>query len=160
MPVRNDKRAKTTYRFGMPVFLLICALLWCIVTVGYLLFGGTERGNFQSSGWERGFTAAGIAVCVICVWFLCRWALGRFSVHSGKWRLFVLSCAAIITSLIMTVVIPFSPCHDSYDLLSFLEKLSLGEDTAYMTTYLAAFSTNRLTALLYFPFVQGFFTKA
>lgn len=156
MPVRNDKRAKTTYRFGMPVFLLICALLWCALTVGYLLFGGTEPGSFQSSGLERGLAAAGIAVCVICVWFLCRWALGRFSVRSGKWRLFVLSCAAIITSLIMTVVIPFSPCHDSYDLLSFLEKLSLGEDTAYMTTYLAAFSTNRLTALLYFPFVQLF----
>lgn len=156
MPVRGYKRKRAKYRYGIPVFLLICALVWCALTGGYLLFGGLGVQTFQSTGIARVLTALLSAAFAVSVWCLCRWVLGLLHIQPGWPRLLLLSCVAIAVSLFMAFRIPFSPCHDAYDMLSFLEKLLLGENTVYMSSYFAAFSSNHLTALIYLPFVKLF----
>lgn len=156
MPVRGYKRKRTAYRCGILVFILVCALAWCVLAGGYLIFGGLSAQTFQSTGIARVLTALLSAAFVVSVWCLCRWVLGLLHIQPGWPRLLLLSCVAIAVSLFMAFRIPFSPCHDAYDMLSFLEKLLLGENTVYMSSYFAAFSSNHLTALIYLPFVKLF----
>lgn len=156
MPVRGTRKKKAAYRCGIPVFILACALAWCVLAGGYLLFGGLSAQTFQSTGTARALTALLSAAFTVSVWCLFRWVLGLLHIQPGWPRLLLLSCAAIAVSLFMAFQIPFSPCHDAYDMLSFLEKLLLGENTVYMSSYFAAFSSNHLTALIYLPFVKLF----
>lgn len=108
MPVRGYKRKRAKYRYGIPVFLLICALVWCALTGGYLLFGGLGVQTFQSTGIARVLTALLSAAFAVSVWCLCRWVLGLLHIQPGWPRLLLLSCVAIAVSLFMAFRIPFT----------------------------------------------------
>lgn len=92
----------------------------------------------------------------VCVFFIAKFLFKKLHITSAPLRIIILSAAVLIYCVAMMFYIPFSPCYDSYDMLSFLEKMLLGTNTEYMNAYMSAYSSNRLTTYIYFPFVLIF----
>ncbi len=95
MPVRGTRKKKAAYRCGIPVFILACALAWCVLAGGYLIFGGLNAQTFQSTGTARALTALLSAAFTVSVWCLLDGYWRLLHIQPGWPRLLLLSCAAI-----------------------------------------------------------------
>lgn len=145
----NSQKRKENFNALLWRLMTGVGILFCCIVLGFLLFGSSEQ--FQVSRVSIIFMAVFSFFAPIAVMALVR---GAFPQMEPGLRRRALYGAAAFILVFFVVKVPFSPGHDSYDMMGFLEQALAGKGYSdYARAYLSFTATNRITMFFYLPLV-------
>lgn len=138
----------------LPRFMLVFPFLFfSIVVLAFLIFG--KEANFQSESLQRIAACACSGFFIICGYIGVSGIMDRMKLTPRR-RILLLSGIIAAAAVLMSVLIPYSPGDDSYDMSTFLELISENRTSEFMSAYLSAYATNKLAMYFYLLPVKWF----
>jgi hypothetical protein len=124
-------------------------MIFCCVVLGFLLFADA---SFFSV--DRGSMVVTAVFSFCCPVAAAAAARALWAKIPSQFRRIVLYSGAVSVLFLFVACAPFSPSHDSYDMMGFLEQALAGNGyTGYARAYLSFTATNRIAMFFYLPSV-------
>lgn len=139
---------------GLDAKILLSALsvlniIWAILVLVFL------KDNMMVSIQDVIVSAILSTVAPIAIYSIFDLLLGKIKNDFSKYLIILLIFSAFFS--VITLVTPYSPNHDSYDIEYILKSMLDGvEITGYNKAYTNFFATNKLVIYIYYPFVLLF----
>lgn len=152
----NSRFSTATIEKLRKAFLIVCSgfvLVWSAGLFAFLMAqnGLNDTVFYEILNWNhmRVLLASFFSFCMAgSGYYLAVFCIRK--IQNQRYRFLILGAAATAVFLFFALQTPFSPVHDSNEMMGFLEQ-AMTQYNSYATAYLSFTATNRLTQLIYLP---------
>lgn len=152
----NSRFSTVTIEKLRKAFLIVCSGFVLVWSAGLFAFLMAQNGRndtvfYEILNWNhmRVLLASFFSFCMAgSGYYLAVFCIRK--IQNQRYRFLILGAAATAVFLFFALQTPFSPVHDSNEMMGFLEQ-AMTQYNSYATAYLSFTATNRLTQLIYLP---------